>query len=403
MSLFLLILGIILFIGLVVIHEFGHFTVARRNGVEAEEFGIGFPPKFWSKRIKSKKGDFDFTLNALPLGGFVKLKGEHDADTEKGTFGAASLKVKAKIMMAGVAMNLLVALVLFTGIAWIGMPQLIQEGTGTINESQFTIASDETITRSDVFVGGVLSESPAETAGIQTSDVLLTIGVPGEESVTLTEPAQVTEWTSQHPGQEAAISLRRDGEVQNVTAKLLTTEEIEASKDADGVPTKGYLGLTDLALVQVKRYTWSAPIVAVGLTGQITKLTLQGIGTALKGLASTIAGLVTFNSEARQEGQQQASEQVSGPLGIFFVLKAGAENGVVMLFFLIAFISLALAIMNVLPIPALDGGRLYLTLIYRGLKKPLTQKAEETIVGTSFALLMVLFLLITIVDAKRFF
>lgn len=403
MSVLLLILGLILFIGLVVIHEFGHFTVARRNGVEAEEFGIGFPPRLWVKRIKSKRGDFDFTLNALPIGGFVKLKGEHDADTQKGTFGAASLKVKAKIMLAGVAMNLVVALVLFTAVALVGMPQIISKSSGVINEDQFTVASDERITRNDVVTYGIVADSPAAAAGIQSGDVLVSVSVIGQEPIALTEPQQLSEWTSQNAGQEVAIELRRDGQTQTVSATLLSEEEVEASRNSDGAVTKGYLGLSDLALIQTKRYTWSAPVVAVGLSGQITKLTFQGIGTALKGLGSTIAGLVTFNSEARQQGQADASEQVSGPLGIFFVLKASAESGFIMLLFIIAFISLALAIMNILPIPALDGGRLYLTLIYRALNKPLTQKAEEAIVGTSFAALMILFILITIVDAKRFF
>ena len=403
MSVLLLILGLILFIGLVVIHEFGHFTVARRNGVEAEEFGIGFPPRLWVKRIKSKRGDFDFTLNALPIGGFVKLKGEHDADTQKGTFGAASLKVKAKIMLAGVAMNLVVALVLFTAVALVGMPQIISKSSGVINEDQFTVASDERITRNDVVTYGIVADSPAAAAGIQSGDVLVSVSVIGQEPIALTEPQQLSEWTSQNAGQEVAIELRRDGQTQTVSATLLSEEEVEASRNSDGAVTKGYLGLSDLALIQTKRYTWSAPVVAVGLSGQITKLTFQGIGTALKGLGSAIAGLVTFNSEARQQGQADASEQVSGPLGIFFVLKASAESGFIMLLFIIAFISLALAIMNILPIPALDGGRLYLTLIYRALNKPLTQKAEEAIVGTSFAALMILFILITIVDAKRFF
>ncbi|MGH7237873.1 MAG: site-2 protease family protein, partial [Candidatus Saccharimonadales bacterium] len=106
MSVGLLILGIFLFIMLVVVHELGHFIVARRNGVGAEEFGIFFPPRLWKKRIKSAKGDYDLSINLLPLGGFVRLHGEHDSDTEPGTYGAAILKNKMKIMLAGVAMNL---------------------------------------------------------------------------------------------------------------------------------------------------------------------------------------------------------------------------------------------------------------------------------------------------------
>jgi regulator of sigma E protease len=87
MSVLLLIFGLVLFVGLIVVHEFGHFIVARRNGVDVEEFGIGFPPRIWGRKTKSK---FIFSINWLPLGGFVKLKGEHDADTAAGSFGAAT-------------------------------------------------------------------------------------------------------------------------------------------------------------------------------------------------------------------------------------------------------------------------------------------------------------------------
>src|SRR5680860_1191041 len=103
-----------MFVGLVVVHEFGHFIAARRNGIEVEEFGIGFPPR---AMVLTKKKGTTFTLNWLPLGGFVKLKGEHDADTQKGSFGAASLLAKVKVMVAGVGMNLATAFVLFTILA----------------------------------------------------------------------------------------------------------------------------------------------------------------------------------------------------------------------------------------------------------------------------------------------
>src|SRR3989344_5871180 len=104
MTIILLILGLLLFVGLVVVHEFGHFIMARRGGVEVEEFGIGFPPR---AKILGRKNGTTFTLNWLPLGGFVKLKGENDADTAPGSLGAAKLNTKIKIMLAGVGMNLL--------------------------------------------------------------------------------------------------------------------------------------------------------------------------------------------------------------------------------------------------------------------------------------------------------
>ena len=399
---FLLFLGLVLFIGLVVIHELGHFIVARRNGVEAEEFGIGFPPRVWKKRIKSKRGDFDFTLNALPLGGFVKLKGEHDADGGKGSFGAASLKVKTKIMLAGVAMNLITALVLFTLLALVGMPKLITKDSGLINEDQFSVKSDEHVVARKVLVAQVEKDSPADKGGLKQLDQIVAIGPVGGPMTTVNFIKDLPEQTKNLAGQQVDVGFRRHDKLERTTVQLRSVEEIKASNNANGQPTKGYLGVVPNQY-EANRYTWSAPIVAVGLTGQITKLTFQALGTSLAGLGKAIAGLVTFNSDARVNGQTAASEQVSGPVGIFFVLKAGAQQGIVMVLFIIALISLTLAIMNVLPIPALDGGRLFLTLLFRAIKKPLTQDIEEAVVGTSFALLMVLFLLITIVDVKRFF
>jgi len=154
MGIFWLIIGVILFIGLVVVHEFGHFIMARRNGVEVEEFGIFFPPRLF--KYKTKAG-WSFTINALPLGGFVKLKGEHDSDTEKGSFGAASLLAKSKIMIAGVAMNLITALLLLTFLAVIGLPKIV--------DNQFTVKSDTTLVANKVLIADIEKGSPAQKAG----------------------------------------------------------------------------------------------------------------------------------------------------------------------------------------------------------------------------------------------
>lgn len=397
MSVFLLVVGVILFVGLVVAHELGHFIVARRNGVEAEEFGIGFPPTFWKRRIKSKRGDYDLTLNALPLGGFVKLKGEHDADTHKGSFGAASLWAKSKIMLAGVAVNYILALIILTIVAVTGMPKLITEAQ--FGEEQFTVASDTTVVRNDVLVGYVAPGSPAESAGLEPGDQLVSIGLSGEEPQLIEDSGELPEFTKAHSGETIEITYERDGEERQTTAMLLSAQEVATSLDTEN--PKGYLGIisTDFA---TQKSTWSAPIVAVGLSGQMTKLTLNGIWSALKGLGSLVAGLVTQNDTARSNGQEAATEQVSGPVGIFMILKQGTERGFGFILFITGIISLTLAIMNVLPIPALDGGRFYMVLISRGIfKKPLSQKAEERIVGGAFMALMVLFVLITIVDLKR--
>ncbi len=377
MGIFLLIVGLLLFIALVVVHEFGHFVMARRNGVEVEEFGIGFPPTVWKKRIESDKGDYDFTINALPLGGFVRLKGEHDMDTKKGTFGAAPLLAKVKIMLAGVVMNLFTAFLLLTFLAAVGMPRLI--------ENQFTVASDTKIAERSVLVGFVEEGSPAGEAGLQLRDELISIGEAGN-------PQQIggedtfPALTKQFAGQQVDVQYRRGEELKTANLTLRSVEEVEQSKKTD--KPKGHIGIAPIEL-QMRRSTWSSPIVAAGLIGQFTELTLKGIGGAL-------GNLIIGNTA-------KAGEQVSGPVGIFFLLKDGSLLGYKFMLMIIAVISLTLAIMNALPIPALDGGRLFVTLLFRAIKRPLTPKIEERIHGTGFAALMILFVLITIVDVKRFF
>lgn len=373
-SILLLVLGLLLFVALVVVHEFGHFLAARRNGVEVEEFGIGFPPRAWSRKTKS---GFLFSINWLPIGGFVKLKGEHDSDTEKGSFGAASLSAKVKIMLAGVGMNLLAAFVLLTILAWVGMPRLL--------DNQFTVKSDTKTLRHDVLIGYVEKGSPAEKAGLALRDQLLTIGT-AKQTKRIATAQNLPEVTQAFAGQKVTITYKHQGETKTTNVQLLSKQAVEASKKTDS--PKGYLGLSPTEYTMT-RSTWSAPIVAAGLIKQFTVATFQGLGTAISAL---------FHGQGHK-----ASEQVSGPIGIVVLLKDGSLLGVQFVLMIIAIISLTLAIMNVLPIPALDGGRLFVTLLARLRGKPISQEAEERIYGYGFAALMLLVVVITVVDVKRFF
>ncbi len=373
MSVILLILGLLLFVGLVVVHEFGHFIVARRSRVKVEEFAIGFPPRAWSKKTKA---GFIFSLNWLPLGGFVRLKGEHDADTKPGTYGAANLWVKTKIMLAGVMMNLLTAYILLIILALVGLPKLI--------DNQFTVKSDTKILKNQVLVGYIEPNSPAQKAGLQTRDEIISLAAINQVAQSVTSQDQLPELTKQDAGQIVQINIIRNGKQQQLSAQLRTSQEVEASKNTS--KPKGYLGISPTEYT-LQKSTWSAPIVAVGLIKQFTFLTFQGLGRALGAL---------FTGHG-----SQASQQVAGPVGIFTLLKNGSLLGYQFILMIVAIISLTLAIMNILPIPALDGGRLFVTLLFRLIRKPLKQKTEEWIHGTGFALLMVLFVLITIVDIRR--
>lgn len=381
MGIILFIIGLILFIGLILVHEWGHFIMARRNGVEVEEFGLGFPPR--AKILKKRKGTV-YSLNWLPLGGFVKLKGEHDIDDEPGSFGAAGTAAKVKIMLAGVVMNLLAAIAIFTLVALIGMPKII--------DNQTTVSSDTKIVRSPenvgvIKVGEVVEGSPAEAAGIQEDDQIVAV-----DGVGIEETSKVAEVTRANAGQEVEVRLRR-GETE-------IAKQIRLNDTAPHLGISSYSAQTGL---EIRRSTWSAPIVAVAVARDFTVATMKGLGNALKGLGSIIAGAVTGNSDARRDGQTEASSQVAGPVGIFYVLYEISREGIGLVLFIIAIISLTLAIMNVLPIPALDGGRLFVMLLFRAIKKPLKPALEERIHGTGFAALMLLFVLITIVDINRFF
>lgn len=389
MQIFLSVLGFILFIGLVLIHEWGHFIVARRNSVVVEEFGLGIPPRAWRKKLQS---GLILSINWLPLGGFVKMRGEHDSDDRTGSFGAANLWVKAKIMLAGVTMNLVAGLAILTVLALIGIPKLI--------DNQFSVKSDTQVVKRQVFATYVEPDSPAQKAGLGTRDIIESITAGGQTRV-IKSSDDLRQATAEFEGRTAEVKFSHSGKRQIKTVRLRDKVEIEASKKTD--QPKGYLGL-GTAELQAYRATWSAPIVALGFTKQLIVLTVQGIGHSLSGLGSLIAGAISGNQGAREKGQAQATDQVVGPIGVGAILWDSGSLGLNFLFMIIAVISLTLALMNLLPLPALDGGRLLLTVVSRGvLRRPLSKSVEERIVGASLVLILGLAILITVVDVRRFF
>lgn len=383
----LLIFGLFSFVLLVVAHEYGHFLVAKKKGVEVEEFGVGFPPKIFGRKMG--KGIFEgyYTVNLLPLGGFVRLKGEHDADKEKGAFGSVSTSAKLQIMLAGVLVNYLLAVVLFTIVAWVGMPQLVP--------NQFSVKSNETISRSDVVSNFVDEGSPAASAGIVSGDIIKSIN---NQSISTSQ--ELIDAAKSNAGQEVTISFIHKGDTRQSETTLLSSQEVEASKQTDN--PKGYLGVVPTEY-KLATYTWAAPVVAVGSTVQFSWLTLKAIGSSLAALGKAFVNAISGDGTAAKQEASKASENVSGPVGIFAILQQGTSLGYQFILFVIALISLTLAIMNFLPIPALDGGRAFVMLLFRAMKKPLTAKREELIHGTGFALLILLFVVITIVDVRRFY
>lgn len=375
-----IILGLLILVFLVVVHELGHAIVARRNGVVVEEFGIGFPPRAYTKKLKN---GILFTLNWLPLGGFVKLQGEHDAASKKGDYGAASFWQKTRILLAGVAINWLVAAGLLSILAWTGLPKILP--------NQFSIASDTTIVKKPVELTAVAKNSPAEKAGLQAGDQIVRFA---GEPVLAAEA--FSEKTKELKGKKVEIIYSRDG-VEKTTSTTLRVD----NKDK-----QGYLGVGSGQREEMKA-TWSAPIVGIVTTAQFTLVTLQGLGdlvvNVVSGVLMQLSPIETIRNGAKED-LEAAGNSVAGPIGILGTIFPAAEQaGLTQLVFLTAIISLTLAVMNVLPIPALDGGRWFVMFVYRLLKKPLTKEREEQIQGTGFMVLMVLVLIVTVADVSKLF
>ncbi len=398
MSVFIgVIVGIFMLTLLVTAHEFGHFLMARKNGVEVEEFGICFPPRAiawrkvdgkWRRLKKSEWKNMPgeglvISLNWLPIGGFCQMKGESAADKRKGTFGASSFWGKTKILFGGVAANWLVSIVILTILAWCGMPHFL--------ENQFQIDSDtRVVAKSAVTIESILDDSPAQKAGLESGDLVKSVAFNGETTEIVTTKDLLT-FLGEHKGQEIDMSYERDGVMNSQKVTL---------NDGDGAA----LGAM-IAGSEVYKSTWSAPIVGIGTTAQLTGETLKGVGTMVVNLFSGAIESFSGDEATHQAGAEKlesARDSVSGPVGIIGVLfPAFTNSGVNNLMFLVALISVSLACMNIIPIPALDGGRWLLIAFYKARRKVLTKETEEKIVGRAFMAILGLAAVITIIDIMR--
>ena len=437
-------LGIFVMTLVVTIHEFGHFIIAKRNGVRVKEFGIGFPPKAitWLhipvKLVKKYCKDFNFSekktakilkkadrrtndkfiwiplpksqwyqktedglapknqdylifsLNYLPIGGFCQMDGETNIDTRKGTFGASSLWSKTKILFAGVAMNWLLAFVILTGLAFTGLPELFN--------NQFKVESDTTYTEtSAVIVNEVFENTPAELAGLKKSDQILEI-TASAETKQIRSSRDLQEFNKQHFSETVLYKIKNPetSEIKDYKVKLNPESE------------KYTLGISMSERGTNKyRATWSAPIVGLVNTVQLTGETYRGIGQLIGNVFSGFFDQFNSDQTIQKEAKaklEAAGDSVSGPVGIIGVLfPAIAQTGLTNILVLAAIISISLACMNVLPIPALDGGRWLLIVLFKILRRPLTPETENKIVGGAFMALLLLAGLITILDVTKIF
>jgi regulator of sigma E protease len=354
---------------LVLVHELGHFLVAKRAGITVEEFGIGFPPRVASVMWRGTR----YSVNWIPLGGFVRMLGEdgdvevkrlreqgmNDAQVEQAMAGAFNRKpvwVRFVVLFAGVAMNFILAASLFA-VAF-SMPLQVGEGPLTVTDIQ--------------------PDSPAAQS-LEVGDVIT--GVDGR---TFERSNDLTEYVRDHGGEEVQLQVERDGEQIDVavTPRIVTPED-----RAQGIGPVGF-GYDPQRIVEEPSAV-TGPIEAIARgTGAAWTLAIQIPG----GLADAVGGLIGLNPEA---------PDARGPIGIAQETGRVLEAPLVSQLFFVGLLSINLAVLNVLPFPPLDGGRIAVVAVEAVRRRKLPAEREALIYLTGFAVLIALVILISIQDIQR--
>ena len=360
---------LILFSSLVLLHEYGHFVVARRNGVDVEEFGFGFPPKVYGRKYKGVL----YSLNLLPLGGFVRLKGEDANDMSKGSFAAASLANKAKILMAGVGMNLLTAFVIFYALCITGLP-----GLGKQFEPSFLTPSYAQ--NKQLILSEVEKNSPASGAGLKRGDYILSFN-----GKAISDDTQLHDLTKANAGREVALTVKQGDTVKDIKLTLR--------------PPSAKAGFLGVGSQQVYKLRYD-PLQAVAAAGYVTLAllvaTIVGVLQLFMALPSLIMGLFSPTVPA-------AAAAASGPVGIVFILKSISSLGWAYVLLFMGNISVALAAFNALPLPALDGGRLFVSVMQRVTRRTWKPETEAKYHAIGFIALIGLMVLISVYDVRKYF
>ncbi len=355
-----IIIAFISLIGLVVIHEFGHFLLAKRFGVKVEEFGIGYPPRLFGKKF----GQTLYSINLIPFGAFVKIPGEIEHLEESWSFFKKPIWQRGLIVFGGALSFWIVATILLSIVFSLGAPTAIsdEETNNLINPK--------------VQIAAVSSNSPAEKAGIRAGDTILELKITNEV-LKITKVKEIQEFTDTHKGEEITLTIERGKEIFDAT--LIPRVSPPAGEGSMGV------GLVRTAIKNYPWYQafWQGISTTFNLTIDIIKGYAQIIGNLTKGLPLGV--------------------QLMGPVGIFHLFTQASQLGVNYFLNFIAIISIYVAIFNVLPIPAVDGGKLLFLLIEAIRRKPVSQKIEQNVTTVCFSLLLALMVFVTIKDIMRIF
>ncbi|MBI4433611.1 site-2 protease family protein [Candidatus Uhrbacteria bacterium] len=367
---FVLVLSLLVFV-----HEAGHFFAARRAGMGVEEFGFGFPPRLVGvQRVRGRwrwvVGNRDhaptgqstiYSLNAVPLGGFVRITGEDGGGAENPrSFSAKSYTRRALVLVAGVGMNVLLSIVLFTIVFAIGAPQVLD------GIPPGTVVRDHRVA-----IAGVLAESPAARAGVQPGDVVTAIG-----NQSVTTAAALQEYVRAHGGESVELHILRGTQAQVIVVQ------------PEVLPGTGKTGVgVQLVETGIVRYPVHRAVVeGVRMTGYV----FQEI---IRSFAGLFQGLIR---------DRTVSVDVTGPVGIAVLTGQVVQLGFIHLLQFAGVLSANLALLNVVPFPALDGGRLALLLLEAIRRKSLRQTVERAIHTAGFLVLLVLIMLVTYRDLRQF-
>lgn len=379
---FVLVLSILVFA-----HELGHFFTARRFGVKAEEFGFGFPPRalgfyknkhgkwrfiYGNKSVESLEKNEDaslhpaakstvYSLNWLPLGGFVKIKGENgEGENDQDSFAYQKIWKRIIILAAGVFMNVVLAWFLFSVGYIIGLPQ-----------STDTVGKNAIVSEPQVMIASVLPNSPAMAAGLKEGDAVLRINNEGVGS-----DKALIEAVAKNNGKETSILIKREGSEQTIVVTPVAKDGSRAT-----------IGVAIFSAGLVRYPFFSAFIEGAKTTGWMIKEIVVAFG-------SLFADLFQGN---------KVGDQFAGPVGIATITGQAARLGFSYLLQFIALLSLNLAVINILPLPALDGGRILFLLIEKVKGKPVKREVEAVIHNIGFLLLITLIIFITYKDIIKLF
>lgn len=348
---------------LIFVHELGHFLMARRFGVKVLEFGFGFPPRIWSK----KKGDTLYTVNLVPIGGFVRMHGEHGEDKKnKESFASKTKFQRGLILIAGVFMNLLLAYTLLTILYAIGMNSMIPG-----SEKHIGVKNDQR-----VVITGVEEGSPAAEA-LKEGDIISKI--EGEEVFQhIAVSALINEVLENDKEKPVNITITRDG---TESVKELKTYESEIESNGEKVSVQK-IGVSLQTEGKIRAPFYLAPVAAFSETIRLTKFTTLGI-------IDFFGTIIT---------KFKISEGVVGPAGIVSIAGDLAKVGIIPLMQFMIFLSISLAVLNIMPIPALDGGHLLILLVEKVKGKDLSHEAKSMVQFIGFGVLVALMVTLTIRD-----